>query len=149
MVNRAFVGTVAALIVALSVFLVWHQTTRPPSLPTESVGGVTTEDDAQAFDTDDTDDAGDDGMMLLPDGEPLTAERVREVCEREIRLRSDLPFTEFPRPGTPEYSEPLWVIDLEAWVWVVELVYEEGMALRREWECRVTGDGRGLLRRNF
>jgi hypothetical protein len=83
------------------------------------------------------------------EGVEITAELVREVCEREIVLRSDLPFTEFPRPGTPEYTEPLWVIDLEAWVWVVELVYEEGMALRREWECRVTGDGRGLLRRNY
>jgi hypothetical protein len=89
-----------------------------------------------------------DAMGVL-DGEEITAERVREVCEREIVQRSDLPFTEFPRPGTPEYTEPLWVIDLEAWVWVVELVYEEGMALRREWECRVTGDGRGLLRRNY
>jgi hypothetical protein len=83
------------------------------------------------------------------EGVEITAELVREVCEREIVQRSDLPFTEFPRPGTPEYTEPLWVIDLEAWVWVVELVYEEGMALRREWECRVTGDGRGLLRRNY
>jgi len=83
------------------------------------------------------------------EGIDITAELVREVCEREIRLRSDLPFTEFPRPGAPEYSEPIWVIDLDAWVWVVELVYEEGMALRREWECRITGDGRGLLRRNY
>lgn len=83
------------------------------------------------------------------EGVEITTELVREVCEREIVLRSDLPFTDFPRPGAPEYREPVWVVDLEAWVWVVELVYEEGMALRREWECRVTGDGQGLLRRNY
>jgi hypothetical protein len=79
----------------------------------------------------------------------VTLAEVREVCEREIVLRSDLPFTEFPRPGAPEYSEPAWDPNAEAWVWVVELVYEEGMALRREWECRITGEGRGLLRRNY
>ena len=143
MVNRVFVGTVAALIVALSVFLVWHQTTRPPSAAT----ALATETEGPADDA--PSDPTDAGTILLPDGDPLIAERVREACEREIRSRSDLPFTEFPRPGTPEYSEPIWVIDLEAWVWVVELVYEEGMALRREWECRITADGRGLVRRNY
>ncbi len=101
--------------------------------------------------------AGSDSTSLGLDSEaiaPLGAaavsmEEVREVCEREIVLRSDLPFTEFPRPGAPEYSEPAWDPNAEAWVWVVELVYEEGMALRREWECRITGEGRGLLRRNY
>ena len=82
-------------------------------------------------------------------GEPPTLERVREACEGEIVLRSDLPFTEFPLPGTTEWSEPHYDESSEAWLWTVELVYEEGMALRREWECRITAEGRGFLRRNY
>ena len=132
--NRRLVATLAVAIAGLSAFLLWYQISRPPPPP--------------AIDTDAL-HADDDGRMLLPDGEPMMAERVREACEREIVMRSDLPFTEFPRPGTPEYSEPVWVTDLDAWVWVVELVYEEGMALRREWECRITADGQGMVRRNY
>ena len=135
--NRTFVALLVASIVVLSAFLIWYQTTRPPSTPLPPAN------DAEGPHTDD------DGRMLLPDGDPVTAELVREVCEREIRLRSDLPFTEFPRPGAPEYSEPAYDPGLEAWVWVIELVYEEGMALRREWECRITAEGQGLLRRNY
>lgn len=131
--HRLFVALALAVTVVLSAFLVWHQTWRPVPAPAGGDAAVTE----------------DDGAILQPDGDPATAERVREACEREIVMRSDLPFTEFPRPGTPEYSEPTWAPELDSWVWVVELVYEEGMALRREWECRITGDGQGMVRRNY
>ena len=91
----------------------------------------------------------DPDAMTMEDGEEITPQRVQEACEREIVARSDLPFTEFPRPGTPAYSEPAYDEELEAWVWIVEVTYEEGMALRRQWECRVTAEGEGLLRRNY
>ena len=134
-----YVIVLAAVIVALSAYLVWFQLNRDAALGTQPPAGAP------------TDEASDerDAMPTFPGGEAVTAQRVREACEHEIVLRSDLPFTEFPRPGTPEYSEPVWVVDLDAWVWVVELVYEEGMALRREWECRISGDGQGLVRRNY
>ena len=136
--NRTFVAVVASSIVVLSAFLIWTLSTRPPSTSMPAPPAIDGEEPHSA-----------DDAMLLPDGDPVTAERVREACEREIRLRSDLPFTEFPRPGAPEYSEPAFDPGLEAWVWVVELVYEEGMALRREWECRITVEGQGLVRRNY
>lgn len=107
------------------------------------VAGGSTEDVAQA------DGEVDPDGMTMEDGEEITPEAVQEACEREIVARSDLPFTEFPRPGTPEYSEPAYDEELEAWVWIVEVTYEEGMALRRQWECRVTAEGEGLLRRNY
>lgn len=113
-----------------------------PWTGSSSGGGGASGDGAEAT-------AGSDEAMRLPEGGDITAARVMEACEREIVARSDLPFTEFPREGTPDYREPFWDAELEAWVWIVEVRYEEGMALRRQWECRVTPEGEGRLRRNY